>query len=218
VQVIKTTNKPIFHINKQIAIDSCTGDWILQLDPDERIPIKLKKEIQFILKRPIDKVPHNAFWIKRKNYFLGTFLTKGGQYPDPVIRLFKKGKAWLPCKPVHEQMEVNGSISTLKNDMLHFADTSFTRYLERNNRYTTLIAQQLLDDKIKINFWTTINHLCFKPMYWFLLTFFRHKAFVDGFPGFIFSAFSSLRLPIAFVKFWELKKTKRKIDLKKDWN
>lgn len=218
VKVIKTTNKPIFHINKQKAIDRCQGDWILQLDADERIPLKLKKEIQFILKRPIDKVPYDAFWIKRKNYFLGTFLTKGGQYPDPVIRLFKKGQAWLPCKSVHEQIEVKGAISSLKHNMLHYADTSFSRYLERNNRYTTLIAQQMLDDNIKLNFYLALKYLIFKPCHWFLLTSFRHKGLVDGFPGFVFSLFSTLRFPIAFIKFWELKKTNRSIDLKKDWN
>ena len=33
--VIQTTNKPMFHTNKQMAMDASTGDWILQLDADE---------------------------------------------------------------------------------------------------------------------------------------------------------------------------------------
>src|SRR3989339_887024 len=45
VKIISTTNKPIFHLNKQIAIDACTKDWILQLDADEEIPAALQKEI-----------------------------------------------------------------------------------------------------------------------------------------------------------------------------
>ena len=40
-----TTNKPIFHINKQMAIDMATKDWILQLDADERVSEELRKEI-----------------------------------------------------------------------------------------------------------------------------------------------------------------------------
>ena len=36
-KVIITDNPPIFHINKQKAIDAATKDWILQLDADERI-------------------------------------------------------------------------------------------------------------------------------------------------------------------------------------
>ncbi len=41
-----TTNKQIFHINKQMAIDMATKDWILQLDADERITAVLRAEIK----------------------------------------------------------------------------------------------------------------------------------------------------------------------------
>jgi len=32
-----TTNHPIFHINKQKAIEAASKEWILQLDADERV-------------------------------------------------------------------------------------------------------------------------------------------------------------------------------------
>jgi glycosyltransferase involved in cell wall biosynthesis len=44
-----------------------------------------------------------AFFVPRKNYFLGKVLTYGGSYPDGVIRLFKKDKARFPEKSLHEQ-------------------------------------------------------------------------------------------------------------------
>src|SRR4030042_4218535 len=44
--LISTKNLPMFHTNKQLAIDNATGDWILQLDADEEVPLELKKEIQ----------------------------------------------------------------------------------------------------------------------------------------------------------------------------
>jgi len=202
VKVISTTNKPIFHINKQIAIDNCQNDWILQLDADERVTDKLKKEIISVVNNP--NTAEDAYWINRSNYFLGKFLKKGGQYPDPIIRLFKKGKGHLPCVSVHEQIEIDGSIGHLKNDLLHFADLSFSRYLTRNNRYTSLMAQQLIDKKEKPNF---ISYFILKPLSWFLLTYIRHKGFIDGFPGFVFSWYSSLRFPLAYIKYWELKKS-----------
>src|SRR5258708_7679294 len=88
--VIKTTNKPNFHINKQMAIDAAKGDLILQLDADEIVDDELSQFIQKIAGEKTDEV---AWWIKRKNFFMGRFLRKGGQYPDPVIRLYRKGKA-----------------------------------------------------------------------------------------------------------------------------
>jgi glycosyltransferase involved in cell wall biosynthesis len=217
-KVISTTNKPMFHLNKQMGIDACKGIWILQLDADEIVTPELKKEISLIIKKDINSVPENAFWIPRKNYFLGTFLKKGGQYPDPTIRFYKNGKAHLPCKDVHEQAQVEGKLGWLKNDLEHFADTSFSLYLLRANRYTTLFANELKEKHTKINLTNFINFYFFKPTWWFLKTFFRHRGYVDGFPGFVFSFYSALRFPIAYTKYYELIKTNRDINLSQDWD
>lgn len=200
VHVISTNNKPIFHINKQIAIDACACDWILQLDADEVVSPELKNEILKI----IPDTKYNGFWLKRKNYFLSKFLTKGGVYPDPTIRLYRRGFGKLPCKNVHEQAEVDGPVATLNADLLHYADPTFSRYLLRNDRYTSLLAQEFKDKKIKINFINFIKYFIFKPTHWFFLAFFRHRAYVDGFPGFVFAWYSSLRFPIAYIKLFEL--------------
>ena len=218
VKVISTTNKPIFHINKNIAIDTCKSDWILQLDADEIVTNKLKNEIIEILQQDPSSIKKSGFWIKRKNYFLGTFLKKGGQYPDPTIRFYKNGKGRLPCIDVHEQACIQGEIGWLKNDLEHYADTSFSLYLLRANRYTTLLAKELQDKKTPINTYQFFNFYLFKPVYWFLLTFFRHKGFVDKFPGFVFSFYSALRFPICYTKYWELQKNNRQINLQNDWD
>src|SRR3989344_1127453 len=139
-KVIKTTNKQMFHTNKNMAIDNCHGDWILLLDADERVTKSLASEIKSTIKNNPRK---NAFWINRKNWFLGGFLTKGGAYPDSVIRLFRKGKAKLPEISVHEQLKVEGQVGFLKNDILHLADPSFARYLKRADRNTSLTAKEI---------------------------------------------------------------------------
>lgn len=217
-RVISTTNKPMFHLNKQMGISACKGDWILQLDADEIVTPSLKKEIISILDKNPETIPENGFWIPRKNYFLGRFLTKGGQYPDYTIRFYKNGKAHLPCLDVHEQAVVDGQVGWLKNDFEHYADTSFSLYFLRANRYTTLFANELKEKKVKINFFSFINYYIFKPVWWFLKTFFRHRGYVDGFSGFVFSFYSALRFPIAYTKYYELSKTNRDINLSQDWD
>ena len=217
-KVISTTNKPMFHINKQMGISACKSDWILQLDADEVVTTNLKKEILSILEKHPNSVDENGFWIPRKNYFLGRFLTKGGQYPDYTIRLYKNGKGHLPCVDVHEQAVVEGSVGHLKNDFEHYADTSFSLYLLRANRYTTLLAQELKEKNIKISFFSGVNYYVLKPSWWFFKTFFRHRGYVDGFSGFVFSYFSALRFPIAYIKYYELVKTNRDINLSQDWD
>lgn len=218
VRIISTDNKPIFHINKQIAIDACKSDWILQLDADEYVSPSLSKEISHIIKQNPKDISESGFWIKRQNYFLGKFLTKGGVYPDPTIRFYKKGKAKLPCLNVHEQAVVSGSVGILKNDLYHYADGSFSRYLARNNRYTTLIAQQLKDDRTAITFISFLKFYILKPIIRFLQIYIRHRGYIDGFPGFVFAFFSAMVYPIAFTKYYEHQINKSNIDLDKDWN
>lgn len=194
VKIISTRHEPIFHLTKQKAIDACKSDWILQLDADEVVTPELKREIIEIIK---SNTKFSGFWINRKNFFLGKFLTKGGVYPDPTIRLYQNKKGYLPCLDVHEQAVVNGEVGHLRCDLLHYADPTFTRYLMRNDRYTSLIATELYKTKTKINSFNFINYFLFKPIYWFLSAYFRHRGYVDGFPGFVFAWYSSLRFPIA---------------------
>lgn len=140
-----------------------------------------------------------AFFFPRLNYFLGKFLRYGGVYPDGVIRLFKKGKAYLPAKDVHEQMVVKGKVGWLENGLLHYDSPTFERYIKRNNRYVKLLSMQLVEQKVKKDIFTAFDYLILKPISWFLLTQIRHKGILDGMPGVVFSFFSALRFPKAYL-------------------
>lgn len=199
VRIIKAKNLKMFHKNKQRALDATRGDWILQLDADEELSDDLKTEIQAILQDPSESV---AYWIPRKNYFLGRFLMKGGQFPDYTIRLYKNGVARFPCKSVHENVEIKGKIGHLKNPMLHYADPSFARYLKRWHRYNDLDAAEL---RKKFQIILGIDYCIAKPLKTFLSMYFRHKGFMDGWQGFVFAFFSSIRFIPIYIK-W--KKTK----------
>jgi glycosyltransferase involved in cell wall biosynthesis len=235
-KVVVRENFPIFHINKQHAIDLAKSDWVLQLDADEEVSPALAKEIKKVINMTEEEAiayektlknrtlflrhqdllekrdgpightegPYVAFFFPRKNYFLGKYLTYGGVYPDGVIRLLKKGKAYLPAKDVHEQMVVKGRVGWLENDLLHYDSPTFSKYLMRWRRYTFLIAKDLKKEHEKSDILLGIDYLLIKPTYWFLLTFIRHKGFLDSWQGFLFSFFSSLRFPKAYITFLSL--------------
>lgn len=234
-KVIPTTNKANFHINKQMGIDKAKGDLILQLDADEVVDEELKEFIKKVHKEILrhsgsTHVARNAqddkedlkslsslsnqggetvaWWIRRKNLFLGTFLKKGGQYPDPVIRLFIRGKAHLPAKDVHEQMKVDGEIGMAEGHLIHYANPTFADYLRKFNTYTSFKAGQLKEQKLKISFTNSINYLFWKPFVTWFSLFIRHKGYVDGMAGFVFALFSGLHHLVAYLKLWELYETK----------
>lgn len=198
-----TTNKPNFHINKQMAIDLATKDWILQMDADERLSEELAHEIKEVLEK--DNKEFDGYWMPRKNWFLGHFLMKGGQYPDYTIRLYRKGKGRLPQKDVHEQAEVTGEVGYLKSALLHYPYSSFRNYLKKWNFYNNFFANQIKDEQKEKNILQKIfyafMYLLVRPAHWFLITYFRHKGFMDSWQGFVFCLFSALRFPVSYIKY-----------------
>lgn len=234
-KVIVTDNPPIFHINKQKALDNCSFPWILQLDADEEVTEPLAKGIKTVInlsdkerrKREIDPqkkklfLKHQrlveerdgrvgkregeivAYWLSRKNRFLGKNLIYGGVYPDGVIRLVKKGKARFPCQSVHEQIEVNGRTDWLEESLIHYASPTFSRYLAHADRYTNLTAEKMKAEGLGFNLFNHFNYLIIKPIRIFLSLFVRHEGFLEGFPGFVWALYSGLHFPIAYIKYWQ---------------
>jgi hypothetical protein len=113
-------------------------------------------------------------------------------------------------------MEVQGETSWLKGHLNHYPYPSFAEYLRKSNRYTSLSAQELFDKGEKPSFCGYLKAEV-KAAKTFLSLFLRHKGFLDGFPGFVFSLYSGLHHIAAYVKFWELVHQKRQISLDKDW-
>lgn len=145
-----------------------------------------------------------AFFIPRRNFFLGRPLVHAGAYPDAVIRLIKKGKAGLPAKSVHEQMWINGDVAWLFNDLEHYDSPTFARYLNRLNRYTNLKAQEFKEAKTPKNIINLIYYSFFKSALVFLVLYVRHKGILDGLRGFVWALFSALHYPISYFKYWQM--------------
>lgn len=142
-----------------------------------------------------------AFFIPRLNYFLGKFLRYGGVYPDGVIRLVKKGKAYFPCKSVHEQIKIDGKVGWLANELYHIDSPTLKRYLERNSRYINLISIELQKDRIDKSLIQLLNYCLVKPLSWFFMTQIRYKGILDGWQGVVFSFFSAMRFPRAYLRY-----------------
>ncbi len=204
-KVFSVPNDPInFHKQKKLANSKAKGDWILQLDADELVSPKLSAEIKQTLE---SNPPENGFWIPRANFFLGRFLKKGGAYPDETLRLYRNGKGDLAAKNVHEQATVEGKVGHLKNDLLHYSNPTFGDYIEKRfNRYTDVMAKDIKGGFIRNIIWNPL----FDSRQGFLVIYFRHLGFLDGFPGFVWALFSALHYPIAYFKSIDIKEGRAK--------
>ena len=201
VKIFNTDNPPNFLVNKQRAIEKAKGEWILQLDADEQLTPALKEEIRnIVFGKDKQLKKYVGFWMARKNFFLIKFLEKGGVYPDYVLRLYRRKKGRFQLKDIHENVKVEGLVGYLKNDLLHYSDLDFSRYLLRWDRYTSFDAKQAIQEGKKLSF---LNYFFWKPLKTFFLMFFRHKGFMDGFPGFVFALFSAIRFWVIYIKWWQ---------------
>ena len=166
-----------FGPQKQFAVEAAAYDWVLCLDADERVSEALKTAILAELAAPRGKACEMA----RCNRFLGRWLRHGEGYPDWSLRLFHRAHARWSDDAVHERVVSDQAPLRLEGDLLHDSAESLERYLEKQNRYTTLQARQLLSAGRSAG----LGHLFFSPLLRFLKFYFLRLGFLDGLPGLI---------------------------------
>jgi len=115
------------------------GEWLLYLDSDERIPVKLAREILSTLEAP----QHQAYTISRYEIFLGKHLRHWG---DPrVLRLMEKTalKRWEG--KLHEQPKITGKVGNLHHQMVHLSHKNIDEKVPNTLNWSKFEAKMLLD-------------------------------------------------------------------------
>jgi len=193
---------------KNVALDLCSGDWILLLDADELLTPELQREIQDLL---AGGARYNAYWIPRLNLYFGRWIRHGGFYPDRKLRLFKRGAARLSegVGP-HSTPQFAGATGKLQGDMLHYAYPTLGIYLEHMERYSSEIATLLhkrgKDSRSLPAFlWNTVLN----PAATFLYNYFLRLGFLDGREGLILHINHSVYVHWKFIKAWRLGQGKK---------
>jgi glycosyltransferase involved in cell wall biosynthesis len=168
---------------KNFAMSRTTGDWLLSLDADEQVTPELAREIrEAIAKNP----SHAAFRIRRRSHIFGRWFKFTGTQDDKPTRLWKAGKAKF-VQPIHEKVEVDGPVGTLKNVMNHYTYPDSREYMLRFNDYTSREAALLSGARSPSGFF----ELNVKPVLLFLKLYLWKLGFLDGEEGFIFSWLSA---------------------------
>ncbi|AEB08816.1 glycosyltransferase family 2 protein [Desulfobacca acetoxidans] len=192
-----------FGKNKNQAIDEARMEWIFVLDADERITPALRREIQEILK---GDGPADGYRVPRRNHFCGRFIRHLGWYPDYSIRLFRKANGRFIEREVHESVEINGSVGTLREPMLHYTYRTISDFVLRMDRYSTLAAQELLKQDKKPHF----GELVWRPFFTFLSLYALKKGFLEGRAGYTLAFLYSTYNFLKYYKFRELHEQRAK--------
>lgn len=199
-RIFSRPNNFNLNINKSYAIEQATGDWIFYLDPDERIPEDLAKEIRTVIESGSS---HSAFELKRRNHYFGKWLRHGSQYPDTQRRLFRSGKAHFPNRHVHEKLQIAGTIGHLENDMLHFPYVTVSQFLKKFDFYTSLQADYLRESGLSVNGLNHFRYFVTKPWTRFFRRYVLKLGFLDGLPGLFCGLFDAMNIIVRYCKLWE---------------
>ena len=199
-RVFSRPNNTNLNVNKSFAIEQATLDWVFYLDPDERLPDLLVKEIEKVL----ENKEITAYFLNRRNHYFGHWLRHGSQYPDTQLRLFRRGSASFPNQNVHEKLVIDGKIGKLKNDMLHYPYLNISQFLSKFDFYSGVEAGYLRDSGVKISAENSIRFLLLKPFTRFLRRYLLKGGCRDGFPGLFCAIFDALNFVVRYFKLWEL--------------
>ena len=190
-----------FGRQKQYAVEQAKNDWVLCLDADERVSPELARSIALALVAPQAPVYRMA----RRNRFLGRWLSHGEGYPDWNLRLFDRKEARWSDDPVHEKVLYAVTPGTLDGDLLHESATDLADYLAKQNRYTSLAAEQLHANGRRAG----LAVLALSPLVRFVKFYLFRLGFLDGVPGLIHISIGCMNSFLKYAKLIELSRAKK---------
>jgi glycosyltransferase involved in cell wall biosynthesis len=204
-RVILNESKGNFDRQRNLGIKEATGDWILQMDADEIVPIDTANIIRQAIEKADTEV---AFNIYRRNFFLGYPLKYAGSH-EYVVKIFRKDKAIYVGSSVHETLKVEGRIGSIEADIYHYPFNSIRQVIERWNFYTDVEASVFIKNKEAITAREIKYRLTWKSLKLFWKLYFRKKGYRDGMPGLAWCVLNVIGPQIKWLKIWEKKYKER---------
>jgi glycosyltransferase involved in cell wall biosynthesis len=129
---------------RQAGLMACSGDWILEVDADERVCPKLATEIRGVVANSRD-----AWHLIPVDNYVGDRLVRWGWGAffgkSAYAGLFRRGaKAWSDDRVLHASVTLTGRQGpNLEVRLVHYVDRNISDMLIRLDRYTTSRAQDL---------------------------------------------------------------------------
>lgn len=166
-----------FARQKQLALELCQQDWVLNLDGDEELSDELRAEIiACIAEQRADGLDIPIF-----DYFLGHAPPRWGR-PNRRIRFFRRALGGYDTGvQVHESVQVQGRVLAAQGGIRHYGENSIAVKVDKNNHYSELRAR----DKAAGGKRASVLKMVLAFPLAFLKSYLLRRAFLNGRRGFI---------------------------------
>lgn len=129
---------------RNLGIEACNGDWILEVDADERATPDVAREVR----ATVETGEEGIYLIPIRNVIAGREIAHGwGAYNGAASapRLFSRGaKTWGPER-AHPSLKTGPKRGSLRHGLIHLVDRDLSDMFDRMNRYTDAMARDAVD-------------------------------------------------------------------------
>lgn len=165
---------------KNAALALAAHPWVLSLDADEEVSPALRDSLATFFSRP-DRDQYPGARFPRKVWFIDRWITHGDWYPDYSLRLLRRDRArWGGDEFVHEKVECDGPVATLRGDLHHYSFPTLASHVAKINPFADLFVRQQQARGEKFSLAAAI----FRPAWRFFRAYVVKLGCLDGYPGF----------------------------------
>lgn len=131
-----------FAAQRNIALDAAHGEWVLEIDADERVTARLRDEIKALVADPPPGVDNAA--VPRRQVLFGVPLGPSALYPGCHTRLFRRDRyRHDDRRAVHEGLWPAGPSTYPMGDIEHILASSLRECVRDLRSYSWLESTQL---------------------------------------------------------------------------
>jgi len=164
---------------RNAALVHCSHEWVFSLDTDERCTAEVKQEILRLINDP---QAADAYFIPRRNLFMGRWIRHSGWYPNyRQPQLFRKGRMRYTEELVHEGYILDGRSGEMKSAIWQKPFRDLSQIIGKMDRYSTLGAQKLSENGVR----GSMAKALFHGVWAFIRLYVFQFGFLDGWAGFI---------------------------------
>jgi len=190
-----------FGLQRQLAQSYATKEYVIVLDPDERLDQSLRESIVNVLKQPVqhDKV----FTFARVNQFCGVEVQKRFWYSDKLARLYANESFKYSSLEVHESLDQKNVPSVrLAGYLAHLTNDDLHHFLVKNIRYSHDWASDKYKHGKKVGFFSSILRAIFS----FIREYIIRGDFIGGAYGYLLAMASMGYTLDKYLMLWQMNK------------
>jgi glycosyltransferase involved in cell wall biosynthesis len=181
---------------RHAGIEACRGDWILEIDADERVSPELAAEIRRVI------AASSASWhlVPVDNY-IGTRLVRWGWGASfgrsAHAALFRKGAKQWGDQRIHPTVSLTGRQgATLSSAIVHHVDRDISEMIRRLDRYTSARAEDLRESGDIGSYWQNLRRIASR----FWKCYIGRRGYREGPWGFLIALCASLYPILSYLK------------------